>query len=172
MKKINNISELKNILASAKAGGQFVTLYGESEVKLNKFPTDGSARIRIDDAFKPIASFSVQFHFGADYEKAMSKALGVDYVNGGDANRETLIPNVMMRYISTNNVCLIYMATSRSEGETTLNGHALTAAEWAYLKRYKSKNKGGGNIVNYRTISAKNVKRIAIKGEVYEVNIS
>ena len=145
MKKINNISELKNILASAKAGGQFVTLYGESEVNLNKFPTD---------------------------EKAMSKALGVNYVNGGDANRETLIPNVMMRYISTNNVCLIYMATSRSEGETTLNGHALTAAEWAYLKRYKSQSKSGGNIVNYRTISAKNVKRIAIKGEVYEVNIS
>lgn len=171
MKKISSVSELKDVLMNAKAGGRYVTIYAEKEITLRKFPTDDSERIRLADGFKPISHFSVQFHFGADYEKAVEKKLGTSFVKAQDDNRETLIPNVMMRYKSTDNVCLIYMPENRHYGDTTLNGKVLTADELAYMEHYVPRNNSNA-IVEYRTISARNVKKLVINKEVYEVSLS
>ena len=169
MKKIFTTEELIAIMASAKAGGRYVTLTGHSDVNLNKFPTDGSARVRIDDAFKPVSNFKIKFHFGEDYEKKMSAILGCDY-HASDANREHLVKNVVMRYKSTGTICLIYMGENKTYLGTTLNGNELTDEETEYMNHYKSKSTSN-SAVNYRTISVNNVDTITMNGETYEVMI-
>lgn len=165
-RKIFFESDLIAILAAAKAGGQFVTIYAETDVKLNKFPTDGSEKIRIDSNFVPRHAFSVTFNFAEDYEKAMAKAMGVDSYEAHDSNRRHLIKNVVVEYISTGNKCLIYIVKNYKNLGYSLNGREMTAEEIAYMDRYKSKSKDSG-LVPYRNVGLKNVKRIAIGGEVY-----
>lgn len=171
MKKISSVAELTNILANAKAGGQFVTIYGESDVKLNKFPTDGSERIHIKADFTPRNRFSVTYNFKADYEKAMAKALGVDSYTAHDANRIHLIKNVMMQYVSTGTICLIYMPVNYHFEGTFLGGKEMSAEDTTYMNRYKSKAKSNSPLP-YRTLNVKNVSKIAIGKEMYEVSIS
>ena len=170
MAKIFSVDDLVAVVKSAKAGGQYVTLYGESDVKLNKFPTDGSERIRIKDGFQPKKRFHVKFHFGQDYEKAMSKALGQADYTASDANRVHLVPNVIMQYVSTGNTCFIYMPESHFSDGTFLDGKPISDEDKAYMERYKSKSKGGA-VVEYRTIGLKNISRIAVGGEVYDICI-
>jgi hypothetical protein len=171
-KKILSVSELVAVMSVAKANGRYVTITASSEVKLNKFPTDGSERIRIDADFKPRHEFVVKFHFGADYEKAMTRALGLgkDY-NASDKNRVHIVKNVLMQYVSTGTTCMIYMPESYVEGGYTLNGKPLTAEQSAYLARYKSKSSSESSAVEYRTIAVRNISRIAINNEVYELAI-
>jgi hypothetical protein len=102
MAKIFTLDELTAILkaAKSKSGGQYVTIYCESDYKMNKFPTDGSERVRIKDGFQPRKRYCIKYHFGQDYDKMMSKLLGTDHVSHDD-NREHLVENVLMRFKST-----------------------------------------------------------------------
>ena len=170
MKKVLSLDELVAIMSAAKSGGRYVTITASSEVKLNKFPTDGSERIRIDADFKPRHNFVVKFHFGADYEKAMTRALGKEY-HATDKNRIHIVKNVLMQYVSTGTTCMIYMPESYVEGGYTLNGKPLTAEQSAYLTRYKSKSSSDSSAVDYRTLAVRNIQRIAINNEVYELAI-
>ena len=163
MAKIFSVSELVAILKSAKAGGQFVTLYCESDYKMNKYPTDGSVRERIKDNFQPRKRYSIKYNFGADYEKKMSKLLGEDY-NASDANREHLVENVLMRFKSTGNVCFIAMPIFRKSLGVLLNGQPISEEDMAYAKRFKAKS----NPAMYLNIGVKNVYEIHIGKQVYE----
>lgn len=167
---LTTIAEIVSVFANAKNGGQFAVVEGASEVKLNKFPTDGSERVRIAEGFVPMANFTIQFHFGADYEKAMAKALGVSSYEAHDSNRTHLVPNLIMQYNSTKNVCLIYMPTNRTMNGTTLNGKPMSEEEVAYMERYKAPKKGGA-VLEYRTLSVKNIKRITFGGVTYLIDL-
>ena len=168
MKKIFSVSDLVGILKSAKCGGQYVALYGESDYKLNKFPTDGSERIRIKDGFQPRKKFVVKFHFGEDYERKMSKMLGEEY-KASDKNRIHLVKNVLMQFASTGTTCVIYMPESYTDNGIYLNGQPISEEDLAYAKRYKSPTKASA--IEYRNLNVTNVERIAVGGETYEVCI-
>lgn len=169
IKTINTISELVNTLKTAKCGGQYATIYFESDVTLRKFPTDDYERVRIADDFCPRKSFSVQYHFGADYEKQMAKLLGVEEYNASDSNRTHIVPNLLMQYKSTQTYCLIAMAESKSKSTYTLNGKELTTEQRAYMEHYLPKT--NTSAPNYLTLGVKNVKRITFGGNTYEVKI-
>ena len=48
--QFNDLFTFAAFLSSAKSGGRFVTLVCETKIRTNKFPTDGSERIRIDES--------------------------------------------------------------------------------------------------------------------------
>lgn len=169
MKKIFSVSELVAVTKAAKAGGQYVTIYGETDYRMNKFPTDGSARERIKDDFQPRKRFRAKFHFGQDYEKAMAKALGVDSYKASDSNRTHLVKNVIVQYLSTGNVCFIYMPETQDDLGMFLNGEPISDEDKAYAKRFKAKS--SASTLEYRNISVKNISKIVIGGETYEVLI-
>lgn len=173
MKTIVSVSELKNVLETAKCGGQFVTVYYETAVSgLLKNPTDGSAVGKRREDFNPKKRSYAQFHFAQDYEKTMAKILGVDEYNAEDSNREHLIKNVLVRYKSTKNICLIAMPTNIKKLGYTLNGRLLTDEEVEYMNHYWSKAKRSPQLVEYRTIGVMNVYQLSINGEVIQVKIS
>ena len=172
MEKIHSLAHLVRVLQTAKIGGQFVTLYAETDIKLNKFPTDGSERVRISDAFKPTQRFYVNYQFGVDYESKMSKALGEDYTKGANTNVETLVPNLLMRYKSTNNPCLIYMDGNKYSLGKFNDGQPYTIEDEETEKRYKSKASSKPLAVEYRTISVKNVSKLVANHKVYEIEIT
>ena len=166
---ITTIEDLQSILETAKCGGQFVSISGESPVNLLKKANDGSKE-RIKDNFAPVTRFSVTFHFGEDYEKKMSKLLGEDY-KASDANRVHLVKNVLMQYISTGNTCIIYMPSNYTKSGIYLNGNPISDEDKAYMERFKSLAKPSVAIVDYRTLSVKNVKAITINHTTYKVAI-
>jgi hypothetical protein len=173
MRTIVSVSELQNTLETAKCGGQFVTVYYETDVKgLLKNPTDGSAVGKRREDFTPKKRSYAQFHFAQDYEKTMAKILGVDEYNAEDSNREHLIKNVLVRYKSTKNICLIAMPCSIHKLGYTLNGRMLTDEEIEYMNHYWSKAKRSTQIVEYRTIGVKNIYQLSINGEVIQVKIA
>jgi hypothetical protein len=133
---------------------------------MNKFPTDGSERVRIKDNFQPRKRYSIKYHFGEDYDKKMSKLLGVDY-QSSDANREHLVENVLMRFKSTGTACFIAMPEARKSLGVFLNGEPISEEDLAYAKRYKSKT----NESMYLNIGVKNVYEIRIGGDVHECMI-
>ena len=160
------IAELK----AAKCGGQYVTLYAETPVSMAAFPTDGSEKVHIDKNFVARKQFAVEYHFGASFDKMMSKLLGTDY-HASDYNRRHIVPNVLMQYISTGTICCIYMpedyvGTSAYVGA---DGHPLTDEELAYMRRYKKVSKDGA--IPYRTLALKNVTRMVINHISYEIAI-
>ena len=169
--RIESVEQLVNVMAAAKCGGQWVTIEGETPIKLNKFPTDGSERVKLADDFKPTKRFVAKFHFSEDYERKMAKVLGIDSYDASDSNREHLVKNVIMRYKSTNNVCLIYMPSEYTDKGIFVNGNEATADDMATIERYKSRSKNNA-VVEYRTIGVKNVRRIAINNNIYEIAIS
>ena len=168
MKTIKTLDELVALLNKAKKtnGGQFVSLLGESEVKLNKFPKEGE-RVRIDEAFAPVYKFCIEYNFGADYEKRMAKLLGVDKYDASDANRKHLVSNCLMQYISTGKLCFICMPNSFSKKGVFLNGKELTAEQVAYMNLYKAKR----NASMYITMPISKVKELHLGGEVYVLDI-
>lgn len=172
MKTLKNISEVINVLNALNARGQFATLECDVPVKLNKFSTSG-VRERISPTFAATRRYSVQYHFGESYSKKMAKLLGLDtYVPSADDNKEHIIKGVLMRYKSTNNHCLIYMKTSKTDIGTFVNGVPATDADLAYMKRFISDSKNKGfNPTEYRTVGLKNVRYIKVQGEVYEVSL-
>lgn len=172
---ITTIAALVAILSRATScKGQYATVTASTPIDLYK--REGGSRSKtaeaIDPNFCPRSEFKVKWHLGEDYERAMSAALGTTYKKGADSNRETIYGGILMRYKSTNNVCLIYLKGDREYLGTTLNGKALTEEEEAYLARFRKTNNGAGNPVDYRTLSVVNIKRIAFGGEVYDVAIN
>ena len=173
MKKITSVSELKSMLETAKCGGQFVTVYYETAVSgLLKNPTDGSAVGKRREDFNPKKRSYAQFHFAQDYEKTMAKILGVDAYDAEDSNREHLVKNVLVRYNSTKNICLIAMPTNIKKLGYTLNGRMLTDEEVEYMNHYWSKAKRSPKVVEYRTIGVMNIYQLSIDGEIVQVKIS
>ena len=167
---ITSVDEFITLMSNAKCNGKYVTVYGESDVKLNKFNTDGLPKEHIKDNFIPRTDFSVTFHFGQDYEKTMSKILGEDY-KASDKNRRHLVKNVIMQYISTGNVCLIYIPNNYSKNNIILNGEKISAEDEAYMNRFMPKKKASTSVIEYRTLSLKNIKSISINKEKYDVDI-
>lgn len=173
MKTIKNVQELIAVLTEAKRGGQFVTAYFETKVSgLLVNPTDGSNVGKRNKDFNPKKRSSVQYHFAQDYEKAMAKALGIKEYEAEDSNREHLVKNVLVRYKSTNNICLIAMPTNIKKLGYTLNGESLTPEQVEYMNHYWSKAERKPQAVEYRTIGVMNIYQLAIGGEVYQVKIS
>lgn len=170
---ITSVQQLVGVLSTAKCGGQFVTIYGETDQgkKYNKFPTDGSERIKRDETMSITKRFSVTYNFGTDYDKKMSKILGEEY-HAHDANRIHLLKNVIMQYVSTGNSCLIYIDGQYRSGGTFVNGEPITEEQKAYLAKYASKAKKSASVLEYRTLSLCNVKEIHINKEVYVINIT
>lgn len=167
---ITTVEEFIELMSNAKCNGKYVTIYGESDIKLNKFNTDGLPKEHIKDGFQPRTDFSVTFHFGQDYEKTMSKILGEDY-KATDTNRRHLVKNVVMQYISTGNVCLIYIPNNYSKNNIILDGEEISDEDEAYMKRFMPKKKVSTSIIEYRTLSLKNIKSISINKEKYTVDI-
>lgn len=172
IKTINSISEMESIMRNAHCGGQFVTITAETPLKLNQFPTDGRKRSEEDRInFTATKVFRVKFNFGKDYDKAMSALLGYDY-KATDSNREHIVPNVMMRYISTGNTCLIYMPNEYEPMGTFFNGHEASAEELARIDLYKSKGNKNNSPLPYRTVGVRNVTKVCINHVEYNVNIN
>ena len=170
MAKITTITDFINVINSIKARGRFATLSAITDIKLNKFPTDGSEKVRIADNFTPKAEFKIQFHFGADYERAMAKVLNIDEYNAHDSNRTHLVKNLIMQYLTTQTICLIYMPCNKLGYRQTLNGIELTKEQLEYLNRYKSKSKSSAPL-EYRTIGIDKIKSLTFDGNTYEIDI-
>ena len=171
--KVTKLSYLSQILRSklGRCNGQWVTITASVPVSLNRYPTDGSARIRLDDDFCPRRNYIVKINWAEDYSLRMSKLLGCDY-KASDANRIHIVKNVLMMYIKTRNVCLIYIPKEQTDLGITIDGRTPTAEEVAKIARYTSKA-GANNkpIVEYRTVGIRNVTRIAIDNDVYDIDI-
>jgi len=169
----NDFVGLMKSVVKGSVGAPYAAIYAEVDVKVNAFPTDGSERInRKAINFNPTKRFHVTYHFGEDYNNAMSKALGTDYSKGADDNRETIISNVLMRYKSTANACLIYMKGDYVSDGKFNNGVAYTADDELNEIRYASKASKGSNPVEYRTLSVKNVSKVVANGTTYELHIT
>lgn len=161
--------QLMEKLVNAGVKGQFVCMYGEKDVKLNKNATDGTKDIRPAD-FCPTTKFHITFNFGRDYEKAMTRILGKDYT-AHDNNRRHLVKNVLMEYVSTSTMCLIYMADDYKDDGTFVNGQPASESDIAMIKKFKSTAKGSEQVVPYRTIGVKNITKIVANGEEYHIRI-
>ena len=99
----------------------------------------------------------------------MSKILGEDY-KASDKNRRHIAKNVVMQYISTGTVCLIYMPQNYNKTRILLDGEPISAADEAYMKRFMPQSKKSAP-VEYRTLSLSNIKSISINHEKYDVMI-
>jgi len=172
--ELHTCSELVNVLTTAKEqekrGGEFTAVYGVSDYRMNKFPTDGSEKIRISDDFSAKNNFHVVFHFSQDYEKTMAKVLGLESYDAHDSNRVHIIPNVLMQYVSTGNICLIYMPENYVYDGLTVNGHTATEEEKAYAERYKAKR--SASTLPYRTLGVKNITKVVIGQTEYICKIT
>ena len=158
-------------LSAAKSGGRFVTLVCETKVRTNKFPTDGSEKVRIDESLVFTKRYQVTYNFGADYEKAMSKALGEEYTASSQPNRVHIVPNVLLQMADSGKAFIIYINGMISNSETLCNGEVATDEQLAYLNRYKPKAKGG-EVIKYRNVSIENVREIHINKECHTIDIS
>ena len=166
MTKIFSIEELAALLKAAKSnksGGQYVTIYCESDYRLNQFPSDDSEHVRVKAGFQPRKRYSIKYHFGEDYDKKMSKLLGKPY-KSHDSNREHLVENVLMRFKSTDNYCFIAMPEQEKQLGVYLNGKPISEEDMAYAKRYQAKVYDK----KYLNVGVKNVYEVHIGGECYE----
>ena len=187
MKKIVKVADLISIVRTAKANGQFATIEGEHNTKFNQFPNEdycnekgitlasGKGSKVLNEPFRfnglPYTyRFKVQFHFGQDYDRTLS-ALGGERSENGANKPIDHFGGIAIGYPTTNNVCLVYMQGDYKGIGYFLNGNEVTDAETlAYIKGYKSVSKP--QLVEYRTIGVRNIRRVAVAGETYEVAIS
>lgn len=169
--QFNDLFTFAAFLSSAKSGGRFVTLVCETKIRTNKFPTDGSERIRIDESLVFTKRYAVTYNFGSDYEKAMSKALGEEYTASEQPNRVHIVPNVLLQLADSGKAYIIYINGMISQSETLCNGKPATEEQIAYLNRYKPKAKTT-EVVKYRNVSIENVREMHINKEVHTINIT
>jgi hypothetical protein len=112
----------------------------------------------------------VVFHFGQDYDKTLAKLGGERSENGANKPIDHF-GGIAIGYPTTNNVCLVYMQGDYIGDGYYLNGVKVEDAETlAYIKGYKSASKP--QLVEYRTIGVRNIRRVAVNGDAYEVEIS
>lgn len=186
MKKITKVADLISIVRTAKANGQFATIDGEHATKFNQFPnTDyctakgitlavGKGSKAANEPFRfggePFTyRFKVLFHFGQDYDRTLS-ALGAERSEQGANKPIDHFGGIAIGYPTTHNVCLVYMQGDYKGDGYYLNGSKVEDAETlAYIAGYKSTSKP--QVVEYRTIGVRNIRRVAVAGETYEVAI-
>lgn len=174
---VTNVAELVTILTTAKAGGQYVALYGETPVRVNKYPNGTKACERktaepFDTSLNPTKGWHIKYHFGEDYERKMAKALGLDaYDADGGGNRIHLVPNVLMQYVSTGNVCVIAMPEDRHKDGLLCNGVPATTEQAEYIARYEQASKSSG-VVDYLTIGVKNVRKMVVGKTTYHLALA
>lgn len=187
MKKITSVADLISILRTAKAGGQFATITGEHNTKFNVLPNEdyckakgitlasGKGSKALNEPYRFGGEefkyrFKVAFHFGQDYDKTLAK-LGLERSEQGANKPIDHFGGIAIGYPTTNNVCLVYMQGDYSGDGYYLNGKKVEDAETlAYIKGYKSAS-NSAQAVEYRTLGVRNVRRLAVKGEEYEVDI-
>ena len=168
---ICTISDLINVLNTAKCGGQFATVTAETEMTLRVNPTDGWDGGKRDKS-KPIPTnrFTISYHFGQDYERAMAKALGVeDYEGQHREGKVTLIPNLLYKWETTGNYVMAFIVADRTYIGRFVEGRPITDEENEYYNHYKPIS--GNEVVMYRTIGVHNITRLAIGGVEYLVDI-
>lgn len=174
---VRTVADLVNHLLAARNGGQYASIYYRNAYKVNKFP-NGTSRKEMREhpelAFSlenPTKESMVKYHFSQDYERTMAKALGVEsYESNGNGNIEHLVPAVMMRYISTQNVCMIAMPEDVKRLGIFVNGNPATEEQITYMEQYKQPAHKG--VIPYLTIGLKNIYRMEIGGIEYRVEIT
>lgn len=187
MKKITKVADLISIVRTAKAGGQFATIEGEHTTKFNQFPNEdyckakgitlasGKGSKALNEQYRFGGEdykfrFKVAFHFGQDYDKTLEKA-GLSRSEEGANKPIDHFGGIAIGYPTTNNVCLVYMQADYTADGYYLNGKKVEDTETLeYIKGYKSISKP--QAVEYRTIGVRNIRRVAVAGETYEVEIS
>jgi hypothetical protein len=187
MKKITKVADLISIVRTAKAQGQFATIDGAHATKFNQFPNEdyckamgitlasGKGSKAINEPFRfggePFTfRFKVVFHFGQDYDRTLAKA-GLTRSDEGANKAIDHFGGIAIGYPSTNNVCLVYMQADYVADGYYLDGKKVEDPETlAYIAGYKATSKP--QAVEYRTIGVRNISRIAVAGEIYEVEIS
>ena len=177
---VTTVTQLVNLMAAAKAGGHIVTLYGVTDFHFNKYPTgtapkercpelvfnfqkdeNGTARVR--------KAWHIQYNFAADYDKKFEDVFGVEHKSHDD-NREHLVKNVIMRFISTQNVCFIAMPFMRSNDGLLIDGVPATNEQIAYCKKYEQPRKPSA--IPYLNPGVRNVYKLVIDHTEYRVNIT
>lgn len=188
MKKITKVADLIGIIRTAKAGGQFATIDGAHTTKFNQFPNEDyckehnitlasgkGSKVANEphryDGREFSYRFKVLFHFGQDYDRTLEKA-GLQRSEQGANKPIDHFGGIAIGYPTTNNICLVYMQGDYSgEGYFDANGKKVEDKETLdYIKGYKSTSKP--QVVEYRTIGVRNISKVAVAGETYEVAIA
>ena len=190
---VSRLTQFLTLMASAKAGGQFASITYEVKMrKLNKYPkvvrddngnlvpdVNGTTMSRAEMKAHPELAFAfenvtkqglVSFHFNADYEKAMAKALGIDSYDADDSNRFHLLASVAMMYLSTKNICAIAMPQSSRTLGIFVDGNAASDEQISYIEPYKQPDTN--SVVPYITIGLQNVIKMNVNNTEYSVNIT
>ena len=187
MKKITKVADLISIVRTAKAGGQFATIEGEHATKFNQFPNEeycnakgialasGKGSKVLNEPFRfnglPYTyRFKVTFHWGQDYDRTLAN-LGGERSEQGANKPIDHFGGIAIGDPTTHNICLVYMQGDYIGDGYYLNGNKVTDEDTlAYIKGYKSASKP--QLVEYRTIGVRNIRRVAVNGDAYEVEIS
>ena len=186
MKKITTVADLIGIVRTAKAGGRFATIEGEHSTKFNQFPNEDYCKAKgitlASGKGSKVANepyrfnglpytyrFVVSFHWGQDYDRTLEKMGGQRSEDGANKPNDHF-GGIAIGYPTTTNVCLVYMQGDYKGDGYYLNGEKVEDKETLdYIKGYKSTNKP--QLVEYRTIGFRNIRRVAVDNEVYEVEI-
>ena len=140
---------------------------------MNKYPNGTKPSERktaepFDTSLNPTKAWHIKYHFGEDYERKVAKVLGLDSYDADGSNRIHLVPNVLMQYISTGNVCVIAMPEDKYKDGLLVNGTPATTEQVEYISRYEQPSRKGG-IVNYLTIGVKNVRKMVVGKTTYHL---
>ena len=168
---IRTIDELRNLLRTAKCGGQFATVTAETEMTLRVNPTDGWDGGKRDKTLPiPTNRYTISYHFGQDYENTMARLLGVEEYEGEHRDGKVVVlPNLLYYWESTRNYVMAFIVANRSFIGRFVDGRPITPEENEYYNHYKPIK--GDEVIEYRTIGIHNITRLAIGGTEYLVNI-
>lgn len=176
---VTSVTQLVNLMSAAKAGGHIVTLYGGSDYKYNKYPTGTAPKQRCpelafayqkdENGARVRKMWTIQYNFATDYDKKYEKVFGVEH-ESHDTNREHLVPNVVMRFISTGNVCMICMPFDHKSNGIFIDGVPATNEQLAYIKPYEQPKQQSA--LPYINVGVRNVYKLVIDHTDYRVNIT
>lgn len=170
MKEIKSVKELANLLTALKKG-QFTTVYYTTPVRVNKFPTDGSAKVHIDESLVFTHTKAVQYNFGENYDRALRKATGEGAGNSKD-KRTYIVPDLLYRSEGTQNVCLVVLPKDCIGTTILCNGEEATKEQVEYMNHYLAPKSKSSSPVPYIGVGVRNVSRISAGGEVYIIKIT
>lgn len=176
---VTNVAQLVSLMQQAKAGGQFVELYGETDYKFNKYPNGTLPKERTpeiafayqknENGARVRKAWHISYNFAADYDTKFEKVFGVEH-ESHDENREHLVDNVVMRFKSTGNVCMIAMPNSRKSDGLLIDGNPATEEQIAYCERYEQPRTQSA--LPYLNVGVKNVRKVVINHTEYLVRIT
>jgi len=176
---VTSVAQLVSLMQQAKAGGQIATLYGVTDFNYNKYPNGTLPKERTpeiafayqkdENGARVRKAWHVQYNFAADYDHKVEALTGEKH-ESHDENREHLVKNVIMRFISTQNVCFIVMPFDRFSDGLLIDGNPATEEQTAYVKQYEQKRKP--STIPYLNPGVKNVYKVVINGIEYNVRIT